>query len=273
MAYYRPETQLRQSALQPGATALLFIDVQRYNCSKDGAIYQGLSEEERQASGPSSGAMAPGLEHGSAAGTVPPWYQRTLCTLPPSLQSEGVCHFFQRVEECGPLWARLQRACRAAGMEVMYTVIQSLTADGRDRGLDYKLSGFHVPPGSPDAQMLDCIAPGPDEMVLPKTSSSVFQSTALDYVLRSLGVRQLVLAGCVTDQCVEHAVRDACDLGYLVTLVSDACATYSRQRHEASLAAVAGYCRQRTTAELEAEVAEVAAASGSGQGTGGQQPA
>ena len=33
------------------------------------------------------------------------------------------------------------------------------------------------------------------------------------------------------------------DLGYLVTLVSDACATYSQQRHEASLAAVAGYCR------------------------------
>lgn len=35
-----------------------------------------------------------------------------------------------------------------------------------------------------------------------------------------------------TDQCVEHAVRDACDLGYLVTLVTDACATYSEQRHQ-----------------------------------------
>lgn len=42
---------------------------------------------------------------------------------------------------------------REEGLEVMYTVIQSLTADGRDRGLDYKLSGFHVPPGSPDAQV------------------------------------------------------------------------------------------------------------------------
>lgn len=31
--------------------------------------------------------------------------------------------------------------------QVMYTVIQSLTRDGRDRGLDYKISGFHVPPG------------------------------------------------------------------------------------------------------------------------------
>lgn len=60
------------------------------------------------------------------------------------------------------------------------------------------------------------------------------------------------------DQCVEHAVRDACDLGYLVTLVTDACATYSPQRQAASLAAVAGYCRQRTAAEVAAELAEAA---------------
>ena len=56
------------------------------------------------------------------------------------------------------------------------------------------------------------------------------------------------------DQCVEHAVRDACDRGFLVTLVTDACATYSPQRQAASLAAVNGYCRQRTTAELAAEL-------------------
>ncbi len=42
---------------------------------------------------------------------------------------------------------------RTAGVEVMYTVIQSLTNDGRDRSLDYKISGFHVPPGSCDAQV------------------------------------------------------------------------------------------------------------------------
>jgi nicotinamidase-related amidase len=102
----------------------------------------------------------------------------------------------------------------------MFTVIQSLTADGRDRGLDYKISGFHVPPGSFDACVLECITPRADEIVLPKTSSSVFQSTVLDYVLRNLGVTHLILCGCVTDQCVEHAVRDACDLGYLVTLVT-----------------------------------------------------
>jgi len=52
------------------------------------------------------------------------------------------------------------------------------------------------------------------------------------------------------------------DAGYLVTLVTDAFATYSRQRHEASLAAVAGYCRQRTTSQLLAELQQVAGRQG-----------
>jgi hypothetical protein len=50
-------------------------------------------------------------------------------------------------------------------------------------------------------------------------------------------------------------VRDACDLGYLVTLATDACATHSIQRQQASLAAVAGYCRQRTADQLVQELA------------------
>ena len=75
---------------------------------------------------------------------------------PPSLQDEDIAHFFSRVEACRSLWAALQAAAREAapqGVQVVYTVIQSLTADGRDRGLDYKLSGFHVPPGSWDAEV------------------------------------------------------------------------------------------------------------------------
>jgi ureidoacrylate peracid hydrolase len=49
-------------------------------------------------------------------------------------------------------------------------------------------------------------------------------------------------------------VRDACDLGYLVTLVTDACAAYSQARHDHALGAIKGYCRQRTTDQLLAEL-------------------
>jgi ureidoacrylate peracid hydrolase len=92
-------------------------------------------------------------------------------------------------------------------------------------------------------------------MVFPKTSSSVFISTNLDYVLRNLGTRYLVIAGCLTDQCVDSAVRDACDLGYLVTVVTDACVTQSAERQAWSLRNNRGYCRQRSTEEILAEFA------------------
>ena len=80
-------------------------------------------------------------------------------------------------------------------------------------------------------------------------------STHIDYVLRNLGVKQLVISGLITDQCVESAIRDACDLGYLVTQVTDACLTYSQLRHDNSLSAIKGYCRQVTTDELVDELA------------------
>ena len=76
-----------------------------------------------------------------------------------------------------PNQARLLRACRDAGIEVIYTVIENLTLDGRDRSLDYKISGIDVPKGSWDAKVPDIVAPLADEIVIPKTSSSVFIST------------------------------------------------------------------------------------------------
>ena len=149
---------------------------------------------------------------------------------------------------------RLQLACRQSGIEVLYSVIENMTRDGRDRSLDYKISGIDVPRGSWEAQVVDEIVPSENEMIFRKTSSSVFISTNIDYVLRNLGVRSLIVAGPLTDQCVESAVRDACDLGYLVTLVSDACTTSSAERHNQSLLGIRGYCRQRTTESVIAEI-------------------
>jgi len=150
---------------------------------------------------------------------------------------------------------RLLTCCRGKGIEVMYTVIASLTEDGRDLSLDYKISGMFCPKSSHDAQVMEEVAPLGDEIVLTKTSSSVFISTNIHYILGNMEKKQLIIAGALTDQCVDSAVRDACDLGYLVTLVTDACATQSRVRHENSLANNAGYCRQITTEALLAEIA------------------
>ena len=206
----------REVPLDPKASALLFIDVQNFS----------RPARRRRVQGPSGRDIA---------GKYGYYFERLKSVAIPNMQ-------------------RLQKAFRAAGIEVLYTTIESLTKDGRDRSLDYKITGFHVPKGSWDGKVIDEIAPGDDEIVLPKTSSSVFVSTHIDYLLRNLGVKQLVLSGLVTDQCVESAIRDACDLGYLVTLVPDACATYSQERHDDTLRAIKGYCRQVSTEALIAEI-------------------
>ncbi|HLW24744.1 MAG TPA: isochorismatase family cysteine hydrolase [Steroidobacteraceae bacterium] len=206
----------REIEIELAAAALLFVDVQNYNCTREGGEYAQLGERERR---------------------------------------ERYDYFFRTLEASAlPNMQRLQAACRRAGIEVTYTVIESLTADGRDRSLDYKITGFNVARGSHDAQVLAQIEPGPDEIVFPKTSSSVFISTNIDYVLRNLGVRYLIIAGCLTDQCVDSAVRDACDLGYLVSVPTDACVTLSQDRHDWSLRNNRGYCRQRTTQQLIDEI-------------------
>ncbi|MGB3406030.1 MAG: isochorismatase family cysteine hydrolase [Jannaschia sp.] len=209
-------TTTRDVPIRPARAALLFIDVQNFSCHPDGAEWTTMDAAE-------------------CAEKKAPFLDLMTGHVVPKMQA-------------------LRQACRSAGIEVMYTTIESLTKDGRDRSLDYKITGFNIPKGSWDGRVIDEIAPGEDEIVLPKSSSSVFISTHIDYILRNLGVQQLILSGVLTDQCVESAVRDACDLGYLVTQVTDACATFSEARQKASLNAIKGYCRQVTTAQLISEL-------------------
>ncbi len=146
-----------------------------------------------------------------------------------------------------PNGQRLLAACRGAGVEVIYTVIECLTLDGRDRGLDYKISGIFAAKGSREAEVIDELAPLENEILIPKTSSSVFNSTNVEYVMRAMGIEYVLVIGIVTDQCVETAVRDGCDRGFLMTVIEDACATHSQDRHDFSLKGIKGYCRVRTT--------------------------
>ena len=212
------DTHSREIPIILKRAALLFIDVQNFNARPDGGEYKdkGLKPEEAEA------------RH---------------------------AYFFKRLKKVAiPNMQRLQQVCRARGIEVMYTAIESLTKDGRDRSLDYKITGFNVPKGSWNAQVLDQIRPLEDEILFSKTSSSVFISTNIHYILGNLGVNFLIMSGLLTDQCVSSAVRDACDLGYLVTLITDACATYSEDRHKTSISHIKGYCRRRTTTEFIQEL-------------------
>ena len=174
--------------------------------------------------------------------------------LDPDHADWGPDHYFYRQtrETVIPNQQRLLATARASGVEVLHTIIQSLTEDGRDRSLDHKLTPIHIPPSSPAGLPAPEVAPIGDEILIPKTSSGIFNSTNIDYLLRNLGIRHLVVAGILTDQCVDMTVRDGADRGFLVTCVSDACAAPTPERHANALKAFGGYCWVSDTATVAA---------------------
>lgn len=147
------------------------------------------------------------------------------------------------------------------GCEVIFTYLEGLTDDCRDVSLDYKLSGpklSQLPGPSNRAKFLSNLQPSPSsgrgDILIPKTSCSVFNSTNIAYVLRNLQIEQIVVVGQLTDQCVESAVRDAADLGFFVTVVDDACAATGAAEHAKGLAGIKGFSRILSTDEIVDEI-------------------
>ena len=173
-------------------------------------------------------------------------------------ESEKYRYFYDRLDNLAiPNQQRLHAAARKLGIENIYVIIESLTLDGRDRGIDHKASFISNPRGSWEAKVIDEVAPAEDDIIIRKTASGPWGTTNLDYILRNMGFEQIIVFGVLSDQCVENTVRGGGDHGYLVTLVPDACATYTPERQQFSEQAIKGYCRQRSTNELLAEFAEL----------------
>ncbi len=77
------------------------------------------------------------------------------------------------------------------------------------------------------AAVVDELAPAAGDIRVDKHRISGFWDTPLDSILRNLGVRSILFAGCNTDQCVLHSLTDANFLGYGCVMLQDCCATSS----------------------------------------------
>ena len=93
--------------------------------------------------------------------------------------------------------------------------------------------------GSWGAEFVDCLAPDmPSDVTVSHNRVNAFYATQLEQVLSSYGCEHLVLFGVATHSVVEHTARHAVDLGLRVSVVTDACSAFPRERHEASLLAI-----------------------------------
>lgn len=148
----------------------------------------------------------------------------------------------------------LRSAFRAANIPVFF-LRTGYNADYSDRRLRdrgdrlEKLQGLIR--GSWDADILDELTPStPDEKIIDKTRNSGFFRTALENTLRERGINHLILTGVGTDVCVETTARDAYQLDFAVTTVSDATGTCNEPDHLAALHALRLFGGTASTAEV-----------------------
>jgi len=76
--------------------------------------------------------------------------------------------------------------------------------------------------GTPGWQIHSAIKPGVRDLIIRKRASDSFFETTLHRELETRGIRNLIIAGCMTEYCVDTTSRRAITMGYDVTLVSDA---------------------------------------------------
>ena len=144
---------------------------------------------------------------------------------------------------------------------VLHVTLGSALPDASDapRHMRKLLASCQNHVGSREHEILDELKPVAGEHVLRKTTVGAFASTAIDSLLRGLGVDQLYMVGVSTNMCVETTAREAADRGYQVTLVEDACATTFEDLHQVTLRNFQRlFGRVTSTAQACAELKEAA---------------
>ncbi len=77
------------------------------------------------------------------------------------------------------------------------------------------------------------IKPRPDEAIVTKHRYGAFEGTDLDLILRSRGIRSVIMTGVATNVCVETTARQAFLRDYYVVFTNDCSATFSQAQHDA----------------------------------------
>ena len=164
--------------------------------------------------------------------------------------------FFTRMNQVViPNTVRLIQTCRERGVEVVFARIACLKHDGRDRSLSQKKPGFNyllLPKDRPDSFVVEALEPAEDEIVVTKTTDSALTGTNLRLILSNMGIRNVVVAGIFTDQCVSSSVRSLADESFEVVVVEDCCAaaTDELHRHELEIINMI-YCHVMARTDVE----------------------
>jgi nicotinamidase-related amidase len=172
--------------------------------------------------------------------------QRDFCCPGGSFESLGVdmSMYPPVIEAIGELIA----SARGAGVMLVFIQMTVLPNQASDSPAQIRFNlrmhdGHHgdVEPlrytldGSEGQKFVPGLEPLDGEVVVKKYRSSGFWGTNLDQVLRSNGIKSVVMTGCTTEGCVESTARDAMFNDYYVVIATDAVGSDDRLQHDASM--------------------------------------
>jgi len=170
-------------------------------------------------------------------------------------QTERWQPFYKRMQQqVIPNTEKLIADARKRGVEVIYARIACQKSNGRDRSLSQKKPGFNyllLPKNEFDSQIVPRLQPMDDEIVLTKTTDSALTGTNLRLILANMGIKNVVVAGIFTDQCISSTVRSLADESFNVVLVEDCCAAATDTLHHNELLTINMiYCHVVQSEEL-----------------------
>jgi ureidoacrylate peracid hydrolase len=166
---------------------------------------------------------------------------------------------------CVPHMLQILNAARKAGLRIFYALHH------RYRPGDYETWKYIAPiqkrawlgkvfeDGTWGGEIRSGFEPQSGNIVaLEHWCSSGFANTDLDLQLKQHGVHQLIVIGLLAHTCVEATVRFAAELGYQVTVVKDATASYSSDEMHAALDVnIPNYASVVTTNEVVEAIASL----------------
>lgn len=139
------------------------------------------------------------------------------------------------IQEMVPRLVKFIEEARKVKLPIIYVKGVNSRWDKSEVWTEVRGNESIVEEGSWGAEFYEGISPREDERIVLKHRYSTFIGTNLDLILRSLGIKTVIMTGVATNICVESTARDAFQRDYRVVFVSDLTATFSEQAHEATL--------------------------------------